>query len=176
MARNQQHYGDGNREWRSDEGRSNRWRDENEGRYDNPVADRDLEGDYKYLRYDDGPVGDRRLGGRQGGYGGNYGEGRYGEGGSLSDFELAARQQGTHRGKGPANYQRTDERLREMLCERLQDHPEIDASDITVSVQDGMVLLEGTVDSRRTRDLVEDVAEELSVMDVRSNLRVVHGE
>jgi hypothetical protein len=170
MARNQQHYGDGNREWRSDEGRSNRWRDDNEGRYGSPAQDRDLDGDYRFLRHDDGPVGDYRLGGRQGGYGGNYGEGRYGEGGSLSRFEM------DHRGKGPANYQRTDERLRELLCERLHDHPDIDASDITVSVKDGSVHLEGTVDSRRARDLVEDLAEELSVLDVQSSLRVVRGE
>lgn len=174
MPRSQQHYGEGIREWRSDEERSNRWRDENEGRYGSAADDRDVAGDYKFMRHDDGPVGDYRAGGRQGGYGGNYGEGRYGEGGSLSDFELAGRQ--SHRGKGPANYQRSDERLREMLCERLQDHPDIDASDITVTVTDGIVLLEGTVGSRRARDLVEDVAEELSVLDVRSSLRVVHGE
>ena len=171
MARNQQHYGEGNREWRSDEGRSNRFRDENEGRYGGPADDRDVEADYRYLRHAV-RVGDDRLlgrepGGRQGGYGGNFGEGRYGPGGSLSRFEMA-----DHRGKGPKNYQRTDERLREVICERLHDHPDIDASDIEVSIRDGSVVLEGTVDSRRTRDLVEDVAEQLSVAEVRSSLRV----
>jgi hypothetical protein len=170
MARNQQHYGEGNREWRSDEGRSNRFRDGNEGRYGGAADDRDVEMDYRYLRHS-GRVGDDPLevgpGGRQGGYGGNFGEGRYGPGGSLSRFEMA-----DHRGKGPKNYQRTDERLRELICERLHDHPDIDASDIEVDIRDGTVVLEGTVDSRRTRDLVEDVAEQLSVTDVRSNLRV----
>jgi len=77
-----------------------------------------------------------------------------------------------HRGKGPKNYQRSDERVKEMLCERLHDDPEIDASEVTVNVQGGKITLEGTVDSRRTKNAIEDVAEQLGVQDVQNNLRV----
>jgi hypothetical protein len=79
---------------------------------------------------------------------------------------------GPHRGKGPKGYQRSDDRLREMLCERLRDDPNIDASEVSVSVQNGRVTLEGTVDSRSTKNLIEDVAEQFGVDDVQNNLRV----
>ena len=80
--------------------------------------------------------------------------------------------QGQHRGKGPKNYQRSDERVKEMLCERLHDDPEIDASEVTVNVQGGKITLEGTVDSRRTKNAIEDVAEQIGSQDVQNNLRV----
>lgn len=80
--------------------------------------------------------------------------------------------QTSHRGKGPKGYQRSDERIKEMISEKLSDHHEIDATEITVSVQDGTVTLEGTVDSRRTKNAVEDVAEECGCQDVQNNLRV----
>jgi osmotically-inducible protein OsmY len=79
---------------------------------------------------------------------------------------------GQHRGKGPKNYQRSDERLREMLSERLHDDPHVDASEITVTVQGGKITLEGTVDSRHTKNRIEDIAEQLGAHDVQNNLRV----
>ena len=122
-----------------------------------------------------------RMGSSSGvGYRGYGGEGSYGsqsgwrepsgEGqqyGSRSGYS-----QGQHRGKGPKNYQRSDERVKEMLCERLHDDPEIDASEVTVSVQGGTITLEGTVDSRRTKNAIEDVAEQIGSQDVQNNLRV----
>jgi BON domain-containing protein len=119
------------------------------------------------------------------GYGGYGGEGSYGsqgwsgqsgwrepygEGqqyGSSSGYS-----QGQHRGKGPKNYQRSDERMKELLCERLHDDPEIDASEVTVNVQGGKITLEGTVDSRRTKNAIEDVAEQIGSQEVQNNLRV----
>jgi hypothetical protein len=94
-----------------------------------------------------------------------YGEGQqYGSPGGFS--------QGQHRGKGPKNYQRSDERVKEMLCERLHDDPDIDASEVTINVQGGKITLEGTVDSRRTKNAIEDVAEQIGSQDVQNNLRV----
>jgi osmotically-inducible protein OsmY len=78
---------------------------------------------------------------------------------------------GPHRGKGPKGYERSDERIRELVSERLTDHPEIDASEITVTVQGGKVTLEGSVDSRHIKNAVEDIAEQYS-QDVQNNLRV----
>jgi osmotically-inducible protein OsmY len=82
---------------------------------------------------------------------------------------------GTHRGKGPKNYRRSDERIRELVCERLRDDPDIDASGVEVRVKDGQITLEGNVDSRQTRDAVEDAAAQFGTLDVQNNLRVRKG-
>jgi osmotically-inducible protein OsmY len=106
--------------------------------------------------------------GGQGGWREPSGEGQqYGSGGGYSQGP-----KGQHRGKGPKNYQRSDERVKEMLCERLHDDPDIDASEVTVSVQGGKIMLEGTVDSRRTKNAIEDVAEQFGSLEVQNNLRV----
>jgi hypothetical protein len=85
----------------------------------------------------------------------------------------APRRAGPHRGKGPHGYQRSDERIRELVCEALADDEHIDASEIHVSVKDGEVTLTGTVDDRRTRREAEDcVAAVSGVHDVLVQLRV----
>jgi osmotically-inducible protein OsmY len=66
----------------------------------------------------------------------------------LSDYGYAAGGTGQHRGKGPKGDQHSDERIKEMVCERLQENPDIDPSDVTVNVCAGKVTLIGTVDSR----------------------------
>jgi osmotically-inducible protein OsmY len=78
-----------------------------------------------------------------------------------------------HRGRGPKNYSRSDDRIREDVSDRLTDDPLIDASDIDVSVSNQEVTLSGTVSSRNERRLAEEVAEETSgVKYVQNNLRV----
>ncbi len=80
---------------------------------------------------------------------------------------------GPHRGKGPAGYQRSDERIRELVCESLTDDDEIDASHIEVGVSNGEVTLSGTIDDRRTKRAAEDCAYSVSgVRDVQNRLRV----
>ena len=80
---------------------------------------------------------------------------------------------GPHRGKGPLGYQRSDERIHEMVCEALTDDDQIDASHIQVTVKDGDVTLSGTVDDRRTRRDAEDcVASVPGVRDVQVHLRL----
>jgi hypothetical protein len=76
------------------------------------------------------------------------------------------------RGKAPRNYQRSDERLREMICERLMETSGIDASDVEVEVQAGRVTLEGNVDSRMAKYQIEDMVEAIGVSDVQNNLRI----
>lgn len=49
----------------------------------------------------------------------------------------------SYRGVGPKGYTRSDERLAEEICERLTDHPRIDASEIDVQVSRGEVTLTG---------------------------------
>lgn len=78
-----------------------------------------------------------------------------------------------HRGKGPANYQRSDERIREMVCEALTDDDRIDASQIEVHVKSGEVILTGTIEHRQMKRLAEDVVEQVSgVKDVQNQIRV----
>jgi hypothetical protein len=80
---------------------------------------------------------------------------------------------GPHRGKGPLGYQRSDERLRELVSEALADDDQIDASQILVSVRDGEVTLSGVVDDRRTRREAEDCVASISgVRDVQIQLRL----
>ncbi len=78
-----------------------------------------------------------------------------------------------HRGKGPKNYSRSDERIREDLSERLTDSDEIDASGISVEVNNGIATLTGTVGQRWMKHLAEDLAESCSgVRDVTNQISV----
>ncbi len=80
---------------------------------------------------------------------------------------------GLHRGRGPKNYVRSDERIREDISDRLADDPHLDASDIEVQVQNGEVTLTGTVDHRQSKRRAEDRAEDVSgVKHLQNNLRV----
>ena len=120
-------------------------------------------------RYSQGTFGTER-----GGWNEPYGEGQQYTSRGESEHGAGGRGmgQGQHRGKGPKGYQRSDERIREMLCERLHDDPDIDPSDVTITVTGGRITLEGTVDSRQTKNAIEDVAEQFGVQDVQNNLRV----
>jgi hypothetical protein len=80
---------------------------------------------------------------------------------------------GRYAGRGPKGWQRSDDRIREDVNERLTDHPQIDASEIEVQVQNCDVTLTGTVDDRRAKRLAEDIADSVSgVRDVHNQLRV----
>ena len=78
-----------------------------------------------------------------------------------------------HRGRAPKGYTRSDERIREDLCERLSEDPRVDASDISVSVQSGLVTLEGSIADRSQKHRVEDIADACNgVCDVYNRLSV----
>ncbi|HEX5166355.1 MAG TPA: BON domain-containing protein [Thermomicrobiales bacterium] len=80
---------------------------------------------------------------------------------------------GSYAGRGPRGYQRTDARIREDVSEILWRADEIDASDIDVTVENGEVTLDGSVDTRWTKRLAEDAAWEASgVYDVHNRLRI----
>jgi osmotically-inducible protein OsmY len=80
---------------------------------------------------------------------------------------------GEHRGRGPKNYARSDDRIRDDVNDRLTDDPHIDASDIEVSVSNHEVTLSGRVNSRFAKRHAEDIAESVSgVTHVQNNLRV----
>jgi len=79
----------------------------------------------------------------------------------------------SHYGLGPKGYQRSDDRLREEISDRLMAHPYIDASQVSVEVKSGEVTLEGTVEDRRTKREIEDLIEDvMGVKDTTNRLRV----
>lgn len=80
---------------------------------------------------------------------------------------------GQFRGRGPRGYRRSDDRVREDVCDLLTRHGEIDASDMEVDVRDGTVILRGTVETGQIRRLTEEVVEQVpGVRDVQNELRV----
>jgi osmotically-inducible protein OsmY len=83
---------------------------------------------------------------------------------------------GSHRGKGPKGYTRSDDRLKEIICEKLTDDPTIDATEINVEVTSQIVKLTGTVDDRFTKYDVEELIERCGgVKDIDNQLRVRSG-
>jgi osmotically-inducible protein OsmY len=79
----------------------------------------------------------------------------------------------SYRGRGPKDYRRSEDRIREDVCERLTDNDKVDASNIEVKVQGDEVVLEGTVHSKEEKRRAEDLAETVSgVHDVQNRLRI----
>jgi osmotically-inducible protein OsmY len=80
---------------------------------------------------------------------------------------------GRFMGRGPKGYKRSDERIREDICEVLTRDPQVDASDIDIEVKEGEVTLTGFVPERKMKHQAEDVVEKcMGVKDVTNNLRV----
>jgi len=132
-----------------------------------------------------GPMGDR--GGR--GYGGSTGAGGYDPNEhAYEHFTGANERSDLNRGyggaggsaaarraqrAGPKGYQRSDERIREDLCERLAMSGRVDVREVEVSVASGVVTLGGTVQDRQQKYRIEDMAEEVfGVKDVHNQIRV----
>lgn len=77
------------------------------------------------------------------------------------------------RGIGPRNYARSDDRIREDVCDELSDDGEIDAREIDIEVKDREVTLTGTVPDRYMKHRAEDIADSCrGVKDVHNRIRV----
>jgi len=98
----------------------------------------------------------------------------YGPGGeAYRDPRWSSQAEQSFRGRGPRGYKRSDERIREDVCDRLTEDHDLDASDIDVKVEGCEVTLEGTVDERRSKWLAEEIAARCSgVTEVHNHLRV----
>jgi hypothetical protein len=105
-------------------------------------------------------------------YGPAYGQG-YGRGyGSypIAHSRQYARNPYPH---GPKGYQRSDERLKEDISERLMESHNIDCSDVSLDVRGGKVVLEGTVPSRHMKHAIEDLVDNCpGVQDIDNRVRV----
>ncbi|MEQ1503673.1 MAG: BON domain-containing protein, partial [Myxococcota bacterium] len=126
--------------------------------------------------------------GGQGSYGG-YGQSGGGFGGGMTQPSWRGGQmdqgqrgwrtddrsvdRGLHTGKGPKGYRRSDDRIREEVCDALTRDPGVDASSIDVKVDNGEITLGGTVDDRHQKRMAETVVERVEgVKDVHNQIRV----
>jgi BON domain len=75
--------------------------------------------------------------------------------------------------QGPKGYQRSDERLKEDISERLMESHYIDCSDVSVDVRGAKVVLEGTVPSRHMKHAIEDLVDACpGVQEIDNRVRV----
>ena len=108
---------------------------------------------------------------------GNGGFG-YGYGPDYYDYHPAGIRRnrvpaGPYAGVGPRGYRRAADRIRDDVNDRLTDDPWLDASEIAVSVADGVVTLSGAVATRADKRLADDLADDVpGVIDVDNRLRL----
>ncbi|MBP0636080.1 BON domain-containing protein [Cupriavidus sp. AcVe19-6a] len=132
--------------------------------------------------------GGQAMTGRQGGTGSRQSE--HGQGYGISDYASPGRsaadfgRQGPGEGRigqqlrgrdrvGPRGYQRSDERIREEICERLAHAPHVDVQDVEVDVEGGVVRLSGNVCDRRQKYCIEDIADDVfGVREVHNGIRL----
>jgi hypothetical protein len=104
------------------------------------------------------------------GFGRGMGAGMYWSGESAREDDAM---RGPYAGRGPRGYRRTDARIAEDVSDRLTDDEYVDASDVTVTVNDAVVALEGTIDSADARDRAGNIARSCSgVKDVENRITV----
>jgi hypothetical protein len=95
-----------------------------------------------------------------------------GQGYALSESLIM---HGPYTGRGPKGYKRSDQQIVEEACQRLERDGEIDASEIEVSAEDGIIRLRGTVHDRRTKRRAEECVESIyGARDIMNELRVSH--
>lgn len=82
----------------------------------------------------------------------------------------------SHYGKGPRGYMRSPERIREDACDALTCNARVDATEIDVSVEDGIVTLTGKVDSRKMKKEAERAVEGIPGVEDVVNLLSPAGE
>lgn len=76
-------------------------------------------------------------------------------------------------GRGPKGWTRTDESVRDRVCDVLDASPDVDAREIEVAVKDGEVTLSGHVANREAKRRAERIIEDLpGVKDVHNRLAV----
>ena len=147
------------------QGQQGRWSGQSYG-YGQPEGGRSFEQGYGRER------GRSWSGEHEGGTGQSWGQSRGSYGGGYGSSQ-AGSEYSRHIGRGPKGYARSDDRIKEDVCDRLTDDASIDASEIEVKVSGAEVTLAGTVDSREAKHRAENCAEAISgVKNVLNNLRV----
>lgn len=79
----------------------------------------------------------------------------------------------SHRGLGPLDYRRADDRVYADVCEALAHDADVDATEIEVEVSEGEVTLSGTVQSREQKRRAGFIADRIAgVRDVHNQVRI----
>jgi osmotically-inducible protein OsmY len=90
----------------------------------------------------------------------------------FRDAKATHRRAADHRGRGPIDHVRCDERIRDHVNDDLTEDRWIDASAIRVTVAGGEVTLTGRVEGKSARRRAEDLADAVpGVTHVRNDLR-----
>ncbi|HTM44130.1 MAG TPA: BON domain-containing protein [Polyangiaceae bacterium] len=101
--------------------------------------------------------------------------GLYGQQSRLTQRDPVQRDP-VQRGRAPKGYTRSDERIREDVCDRLIEG-NLDAGEMEVTVHDGEVELKGSAPSREVKHSAERIAASvLGVRDVTNHLRIVRDQ
>jgi hypothetical protein len=83
----------------------------------------------------------------------------------------------SYAGRGPKDYRRSDDRIREEICDVFTDDARLDPSEVVVKVEGAEVTLMGSVTTRDQKRRAEELAEQVrGVNDVHNQLRLVRGE
>jgi osmotically-inducible protein OsmY len=83
---------------------------------------------------------------------------------------------GPYAGRAPKGYERSDERIREDICDELTRRPDIDPGRLSVAVAGGEVTLEGAVEDLGSRRLADEIASRcIGVRQVHNKLKVEPG-
>jgi len=106
--------------------------------------------------------------------GGERGRSHGGPGSSTS--HVGSSQVGSPRKRSPKGYTRSDERIREDVCDRLTESY-LECEEVTVTVKNGEVVLAGRAPSGETRRQIERVAEGVpGVQEVTNQIRTRRDE
>ena len=80
---------------------------------------------------------------------------------------------GPHRGRGPRNYRRPDDAIVDEANRALTHESHVDASEIDVRCDAGVLILEGHVEDRSAKRRAEDTVHDIDgVVDVQNRLAV----
>jgi hypothetical protein len=149
-------------------------------RYDRDFDERDRG------EFSGGPFRQHGFGGdyardtHRGGFGDDYArDGGWSGGGRADDYarDWGRAERPSFRGRGPKNWRRSDEHIRDTVNELLTDHDGVDATEVEVAVENGEVTLQGLVGSRWEKRLAEDIALSVrGVHDVHNRLRIADRE
>jgi osmotically-inducible protein OsmY len=183
--RNQGHDGSyGNNYDREDRNRNVNWNEQRNRNYDN------YGNNFGNTGYGNSGYERRESGNMYGGDTSNYGNANQGSfdrgwwdrtrdevkswfGDDDAERRRQADRKVSYRGKGPKDYQRSQDRIREDICDRLTDDDLVDASDIQVQCEGNEVVLTGTVSSREEKRRAEDLVESISgVQNVENRIKV----
>jgi hypothetical protein len=79
-----------------------------------------------------------------------------------------------HRGLGPKGYSRSDQQIKDDVCDILYINREVDARSIIVEVRQSCVYLKGSVKDRNQKKVAESLVESImGVQDIFNELRIL---